>query len=198
MRYTALNWYVLFFLKLYFMHISKDILPLRAQKAIKQYNVNHTFPKSRNVRDYENTKLVNLPSCEATALPLILSMISENSDFGAGGYVKFFYRSEFYTHEHTIHHNEPENPLTICIQIKSIYGTVFEVWSNLCRKVAPRENKKKQAKRWNFLISTSNYQIYTKFTSRYMFMWMTNTMQLVKISLRITKDAKIRDGRQLW
>ena len=31
-----------------------------------------------------------------------------------------------------------------------------------------------------------------------MFLWMTNAMQLVKISLRITKDAKIQDGRQLW
>ena len=31
-----------------------------------------------------------------------------------------------------------------------------------------------------------------------MFLWMTNAMQLVKISLRITKDVKIQDGRQLW
>ena len=44
----------------------------------------------------------------------------------------------------------------------------------------------------------SKYQKYTKFTSRYIFLWMTNTMQLVKISLRITKDVKIQDGRQLW
>ena len=27
---------------------------------------------------------------------------------------------------------------------------------------------------------------------------MTNTMKLVNISLRITKDVKIQDGRQLW
>ena len=27
---------------------------------------------------------------------------------------------------------------------------------------------------------------------------MTNTMNLVKISLRITKVVKIQDGRQLW
>ena len=40
--------------------------------------------------------------------------------------------------------------------------------------------------------------LYTKFTSRYMFWWMTNTMKLVKISLRTTKDVKIQDGRQLW
>ena len=31
-----------------------------------------------------------------------------------------------------------------------------------------------------------------------MFWWMTNTMELVKIYLRITKDVKIQDGRQLW
>ena len=31
-----------------------------------------------------------------------------------------------------------------------------------------------------------------------MFLWMTNAMQLVKISLRITKDVKILDGRQSW
>ena len=31
-----------------------------------------------------------------------------------------------------------------------------------------------------------------------MFLWITNAMQLVKISLRITKDVKIQEGRQLW
>ena len=31
-----------------------------------------------------------------------------------------------------------------------------------------------------------------------MFLWMKNAMQLVKISLFITKDVKIQDGRQLW
>ena len=79
-----------------------------------------------------------------------------------------------------------------------IYGTVFEIWSNLCRKVAHRENPEKQAKKWNFHISASKYQKYTKFTSKYMFLWMTNAMQLVKISLRITKDVINQDGRQLW
>ena len=50
----------------------------------------------------------------------------QNSDFGVGGNVKF--STEFYIHEHKIHHGEPENyPLTICIQIKLIYGTVFEI-----------------------------------------------------------------------
>ena len=31
-----------------------------------------------------------------------------------------------------------------------------------------------------------------------MFLWMMNAMQLVKISLRITKDVKIQDGCQFW
>ena len=31
-----------------------------------------------------------------------------------------------------------------------------------------------------------------------MFLWMTNTIRLVKIPLRISKDVKIQDGRQLW
>ena len=47
-------------------------------------------------------------------------------------------------------------------------------------------------------VSTSNYQRYTNFTSGYKFLWMKNAMQLVKISLRIVKDVKIQDGRQLW
>ena len=154
-------------------------------------NENDTFPECHKVKDYENVKLVNLSSRTAAQLPLILCMISKNSDFGVGGNVKFFYRREFYTHEHKIHESEPENyPLTICIYTKLIYGVVYEIWSNLCRKVAPRENPEKQAKGWNFLISASKYQKYTKFTSRYMFLWMTNTMQLVKISFVSPKTSK--------
>ena len=73
----------------------------------------------------------------------------------------------------------------------------FLRYDQICvKKVAPRENPEKQAKKWNFLIPASKYQKYTKFTSRYMFLWVTNAMQLVKISLRITKGVKIQDGRQ--
>ena len=115
------------------------------------------------------------------------------------GKCKFLYRLEFCTYEHKIHQSEPKNYfLAICIDTKLIYGTIFEIWSNLCRKVAPRENPEKQAKKWNFHISASKYQKYAKFTSRYMFLWMTNAMQLAKISLRFTKDVKIQDDRQLW
>ena len=60
-----------------------------------QNNVNDTFPKRRNVKDYENVKLVNLSSCTAAQLPLILCMISKNSDFGVGGNVKFFTEANF-------------------------------------------------------------------------------------------------------
>ena len=75
------------------------------------------------MKDYENVKLVNLSSCTAVQLPLISCIISKNNDFGVGGNVKFFTEANF---EHKIHHSEPENyPLTIYIQIKLIYGTVF-------------------------------------------------------------------------
>ena len=75
----------------------------------------------------------------------------------------------------------------------------FLRYNQICdEKLPPHENPEKQAKKWNFLISASNYQRYTKYTPRYMFWWMSNAMKLVKISLRITKDVKIQDGRQLW
>ena len=81
-----------FFLKLYFMHISKDVLLLQAQNAIKQCK--SYFPESLNVKDYENVKLVKLSSCTASQLPIILCMISKNSDLGVGGNVKFFLQKQ--------------------------------------------------------------------------------------------------------
>ena len=69
---------------------------------------------------------------------------------------------------------------------------------NCVTKLPLVKNPEKQAKKWNLLISAPKFQKYTKFTSRYMFFWMTNAIQLVKISLRIKKDVKIQDGRQLW
>ena len=144
------------------------------------------------MKDYENMNLVNLPLYKAAQLPLILCMISKNSDFGVGGNVNFFYRSEFYTHEHKIHQSEPENyPLTICIK-SSWYMERFLKYNQICDEKLPLVKiRKNKPKRGNFLISASNYQRYTKFTSRYMFWWMTNTMKLVKISLRTTKSVKI-------
>ena len=55
-----------------------------------------------------------------------------------------------------------------------------------------------KTKNRNFLFSTSNYHRYTQFTSRYMFLRMTNTVILVKNSLHIKKDFKIHDSRQFW
>ena len=108
------NKYVLFFLKVYFIYISKDILLLRAQSSIKQCK--WYFPKSRNVKDYENVKLVNLSSGMAAQLHLILCMFSINNYFGVGGKCKVFYGSKLCTHEHKIHHSEKENYfLAICI-----------------------------------------------------------------------------------
>ena len=72
----------------------------------------------------------------------------------------------------------------------------FLRYEQICAEKLPfvkiRKNKPKSE------ISAFKYQKYTKFASRYMFLWMTNAMQLVKISLRITKDVKIQDGCQLW
>ena len=72
-------------------------------------------------------------------------------------------------------------------------------YNQICDEKLPLvEIRKNKPKKLNFLISASNHKRYTKFTSRYIFWWMANTMELVKISLRITKDVKIQDGRQLW
>ena len=50
-----------------------------------QNNANDISPESCYVKDYEKAKLVNLPSCYATQLLLLLHMIFENNDFGVGG-----------------------------------------------------------------------------------------------------------------
>ena len=60
-----------------------------------QNNVNNIFPESYNVKDYETIKLVNLPLYKTAQLPLILCMISKNSDFVVGGNVKFFTEANF-------------------------------------------------------------------------------------------------------
>ena len=60
-----------------------------------QNNANDTFPESRYVKDYENVKLVNLSSCTAAQLPLILFMIFKNNDFGVGRNIKCFTEGNF-------------------------------------------------------------------------------------------------------
>ena len=67
--------------------------PPYTQNAIKQCK--WYFLESRKVKDYENVKLVNLSSCTAAQLPLMLCMISKHGDFGVGGNVKFFTEANF-------------------------------------------------------------------------------------------------------
>ena len=120
------------FVKLYFIYISTDILPLRAQNAIKQCK----WYISRKLQYQVLRKWVNLPPSKAAQLPLISFMISKNSDFWEGGNVKFFvffYRSEFYTHEHKNQHSVPENyPLTICIQINDFFFIIIKSVTKSC------------------------------------------------------------------
>ena len=56
---------------------------------------NAIFPESCYVKDYENAKLVNLPSCQAAQLLLLLHIIFENNDFGVGGNVNFVTEAKF-------------------------------------------------------------------------------------------------------
>ena len=53
------------------------------------------FPESCYVKDYENAKLVNLPSRSAAQLLLLLHMIFENNDFGVGQNINFFPEANF-------------------------------------------------------------------------------------------------------
>ena len=54
----------------------------------------------------------------------------------------------------------------------------FLRYDQICAEKMPlvkiRKNKPKSE---TFFISASKYQKYTKFTERYMFLWMTNAMQ---------------------
>ena len=123
---TACLWkkYILFFLKLYLIHISSDILLLRAHNAIN--NANDAFPESCYGKSYENVKLVNLPSCWAAQLPLIFYTISKKYLFQGRGKCKFFCGSDFCTHDHKNHYSELKNCLlTICIQFKLIYWIIL-------------------------------------------------------------------------
>ena len=91
--------------------------------------------------------------------------------------------------------------LALCLPMLHVYALLQHVlrsaspFSNIC--LLADCHPEKQAKNINFLISTSNYQRYTKFTSRYV-LWMKNTMESVKIPLSITIDVTIQDDRQLW
>ena len=72
----------------------------------------------------------------------------------------------------------------------------FFGYDQICVEKLPlvkiRKNKPKSEIALSQLLNIRNIQ------NLYMFLWMTNAMQLAKISLRITKDVKIQDGHQLW
>ena len=82
-------------------------------------------------------------------------------------------------------------------QIIRICNCEMKIWgctpsSGAFSKWLPLKKCQKSKNR-NFSIWTSNYQRYTKFTSRYMFLRM-----IIKNSWRIKRCFKIPDGRQFW
>ena len=88
------NKYVLIFSKILFHTLIQRHTAAAGTKCYKTMQIIF-FSERRNVKDYENVKLVNLSSCTAAQLSLILCMISKNSDFGLGGIVKFFAEANF-------------------------------------------------------------------------------------------------------
>ena len=134
-------------------------------------NVNYTYTESLYGKSSENIKLVNLSSCTATQVPLILCMISKNSDFGVGGNVKFMADANFILINTKITTLNQMIVLELSAFKLSWYMEHFWYIVKSVTKSYPRENPAKQAKNRNFLISSSNYQRYAKFTSKYMFLW---------------------------
>ena len=82
-----------FFLKLNFIHIFKDILPLRAQHVIS--NVNNIFPQSYNVKDYENIKSVNCHYAKPHSCPLYYAWFLKIAILGRGKCKVFFTEANF-------------------------------------------------------------------------------------------------------
>ena len=75
----------------------------------------------------------------------------------------------------------------------------FLRYDQICVEKLPlMKIRKKQAKKGNLLISASEYQKYTKFTSRHMFSWMMNAMQLVKKNVAYHQRRLIKNGHQSW
>ena len=134
-------------------------------------NVNYTYTESLYGKSSENIKLVNLSSCTATQVPLILCMISKNSDLGVGGNVKFMADANFILINTKITTLNQMIVLELSAFKLSWYMEHFWYIVKSVTKSYPRENPEKQAKNRNFLISSSNYQRYAKFTSKYMFLW---------------------------
>ena len=92
----------------------------------------------------------------AAHLLLLLHMIFENNDFGVGGNVNFFTEANF---------------ILMNTKITTLNQKIIP---------PPQKKKKKKNNNRNFLISTFNYQRYTKFTSIHMFLRMTKRMKYSK------------------
>ena len=131
-------------------------------------------------------------------LPLVKSCVGIDKKLDR----PFIHNHHIYMHDYIFFWMLRAQIIRICNVGMKIWGSIlssgtFSQW--LSRKKMPPKKR-------NFRITTSNHQRYTQFasrymfqfTSRYMFLRMTNTMMLIKNSLRIKKDVKIPDVRQLW
>ena len=99
-------------------------------------------------------------------------------------------------HTHHIYMNDHIFFWVLWVQIISICNVEMKIWgctssSGAFSKWLSRKKCRKTKNR-NFRISTSNYQRYTQFTSRSMFLTMTNTTILVKILYLSQKTSKSR------
>ena len=100
-------------------------------------------------------------------------------------------------HTHRIYMNEHIFVWTLRAPIIRICNVEMKIWgcttsSGVFSKWLSRKICRKTKNR-NFHISKSNYQKYTQFTSRYMFLRMTNTTILVKKILHISqKTSKLK------
>ena len=86
-------------------------------------------------------------------------------------------------HTHHIYTNEHRFFWTLRAQMIRICNVRMKIWGCIFKMVVPKKCRKNKNKK--FRISASNYHRYTQFTSRYMFLRMTNTVILVKNSLHV-------------
>ena len=127
-----------------------------------QNNVNDTFLEIHNVKDYENVKLVNLSSCTAAQLPLILCMISKKSDFGVGGNIKFFTEANFTLMNTKFTNLNQKIILLLSAFTPSWYMERFLKYDQICVEKLPlvkiRKNKPKSEISLSQLLNIRNIQ----------------------------------------
>ena len=101
-------------------------------------------------------------------------------------------------HTHHIYMNEHIFLWMLRAQMIRICNVEMKIWGStpssgaFSKWLSQRKWRKTQNR--NLRISTSNYHRYTEFTSRYMFLRMTDMVTLVINSLHMKKDFKIQDG----